>query len=98
MLNHFGSALLLVTLSMFSAEAYSQTIWCRGLNIGCPNEEDKQKAMENCKRLASSTKREALNEAIADPQIWKLAGARSAQDYAQMRENTMMSICLKNTT
>jgi len=94
--SHFSTVLLTLLISTFSQQAYSQTIWCRSLNLGCLSEEEKAKAIENCKRKAAATKQEAFTEALADPRVWQLSGARSAYDYAQIRENTMMNICLKN--
>ena len=46
--------------------------------------------------LANSSYREGLTEALADDTIWKFAGNTSAQDYAKIRKNLMMSICMKN--
>ena len=85
---------------IFSCSATSQTIWCKALNLGCLSNAEKEKIYEkelrNCEMLANSSYREGLTEALADDTIWRFAGNTSAQDYAKMRKNLMMSICMKN--
>lgn len=82
-----------------SQVANSETIWCKALNLGCLTTAEKEKLFErefrNCEMLANSSYREGLNEALADDTVWKFAGNTSAQDYAKMRKNLMMNICMK---
>ena len=82
-----------------SQVAKSETIWCKVLNLGCLTIAEKEKLFDkelrNCEMLANSSYREGLSEALADDTVWKFAGNTSAQDYAKMRKNLMMSICMK---
>jgi hypothetical protein len=61
--------------------------------------EEKNKVFEQeqqrCRNLANSSYREGLQESISDPTVWQFAGKESAQDYARMRADLMMSICMK---
>ena len=77
----------------------ADTIWCTTLKVGCLSNEEKIKKFEleqeKCKKLAYSSYRAGLQEATADATVWQYAGKESAQDYARMREDLMMSICMK---
>ena len=95
----FLKSLVLIFLLTLSQIANSETIWCKALNLGCLTAAEKEKVFEkefrNCEMLANGSYREGLNEALADDTVWKFAGNTSAQDYAKMRKNLMMSICMK---
>jgi hypothetical protein len=88
---------ILFLLIIAAPNSNATTIWCKQLNIGCPTHEEIKKAIENCHTLAKQTKEKALIEALAEPSIWRLHGSTSAEDYSIMRQNTMMSICLKKS-
>ena len=47
------------------------------------------------KKLAYSSYRAGLQEATADATVWQYAGKESAHVYARMREDLMLSICMK---
>jgi hypothetical protein len=77
----------------------ADTIWCTALKVGCLSIEEKNKKFESeqqrCRNLANNSYREGLQEAIADSTVWQFAGKESAQDYARMRGDLMLNICMK---
>ena len=94
-LNKFVLCLSVLSPNISTAD----TVWCSAFKVGCLSAEEKNKVFEQdqerCRKLASNSYREGLQEAIADPTVWQFAGKESAQDYARMRANLMMSICMK---
>jgi hypothetical protein len=80
-----------------SFASISETVWCRKFNVGCPTPEENAKKMANCQMLANQTYQNAISEAFANPQVWKFGGYDSAQDYATVRKNNMLQICMKKT-
>ncbi len=93
----FRRALLAIFLVFAVGNLGAETVWCRKFNLGCPTEEERSKAIQNCYRLAAQSRQSAYDEVSKDPNAWRLAGARSIEDYATMRQNVMMQICLKNS-
>ena len=73
----------------------AETVWCKMFNAGCITEEQKIKQMRHCEQMGHTSYAEGLNEALADPTVWQLAGKNSAQSYARMRQRGMVAICLK---
>ncbi len=88
----FVFLLLLVSISSVSN---AETLLCKKFNVGCKTEDQKLKEIRFCKQMANESYIDGLNEALADPSIWQLAGMNSAQDYARMRKSGMESRCLK---
>jgi hypothetical protein len=80
-----------------SFASISETVWCRKFNVGCPTPEENAKKMSNCQMLANQTYQNAISEAFTNPQVWKLGGFESAQDYASARKKSMLSICMTKT-
>lgn len=76
----------------------AETIWCKAFKAGCITEEQKIKHQQYCEQMGNQSYVEGLNEAIANPTIWQYAGKKSPQDYAQMRKNGMVEICLKTSS
>jgi hypothetical protein len=97
---YFQKIFLITLLMSFASTASSETIWCKAMKLGCLTSSEKEKLFEketqNCVMLANSSYREGLNKALADDTVWQFSGNKSAQDYAQMRKNLMMSICMKS--
>jgi hypothetical protein len=95
----FLKSIFLISLILFIQAATPETIWCKTINLGCLKNTEKEKIFEkefhNCEILASSSYRKGLIEALSDDTVWKFAGNTSAQDYAKMHENFMMSLCMK---
>lgn len=89
--------ILILSLLLSVSNVFAETVWCRNFKIGCATQEEKNKQFQNCLRLAAESRQEGLIQALSDASIWQLAGARSAEDYANMRQKLMMSICLKNS-
>jgi len=89
--------LITLLLLFTSFTSFSETVWCRKFNVGCPTPEENAKKMANCQMLANQTYQTAISEAFADPLVWKLGGYESAQDYANVRKKNMMSICMTKT-
>ena len=75
-------------------DAYSETIWCKTLGLGCKSIEEKKKDLLRCQRLANSTYNSTFSEALSDPSVWQLGGYENAQDYANKRRLGMYSICI----
>jgi len=94
-LNRFIFCLAVLSPNISTAD----TIWCSAFKVGCLSVEEKNKKFEleqqRCRNLANSSYREGLQESISDPTVWQFAGKESAQDYASMRADLMMSICMK---
>ena len=97
---YFQNILLATLLMFFALTASSETIWCKTMNLGCLTSAEKEKLFDketkNCVMLANSSYREGLNKALSDETVWQFSGNLSAQDYAQMRKNLMMNICMKS--
>jgi hypothetical protein len=89
--------LFLLFLIFGNVTAEAETIWCKTMKIGCSTQEDRDKAMRHCERMANDSYRQGLIEASTDPTIWQFAGLDNAYAYANMRGKLMMSICVKNT-
>jgi hypothetical protein len=72
---------------------HAETIWCKGLGIGCKSAEEIKKERLSCQKSANRNYNKFLIEALADPSLWMHAGDASAQDYAQRRRKQYFDIC-----
>ncbi len=88
--------LLILVLGLLASSVSAETVWCRRFNIGCPTPQEIEKAAQRCQQMAQQSREEGYQKAIADPWVWKLDGARSAEDYANMRYRLMMQICMRH--
>ncbi len=90
--SHF---VFVVALIATATHVSAETVWCRAFKLGCPTAEDFQKKFARCQSIANESYRQGLAEALADPSVWRLHGNRSAEDYAKMRQDLMMNICMQ---
>lgn len=91
----FSTLVFIFALTLTTTDVSAETIWCKSFNLGCPTAEDFQRKYKRCQSIASDSYRQALLEASADPSVWRLQGNRNAEDYAKMRQDLMMNICMR---
>lgn len=89
------NVILFVLTACLSNVVVAETIWCKMFKTGCITEDQKNKQMRYCEQWGNSAYAEGLNEALAEPSLWQLAGESNAQAYARMRQRAKIAACLK---
>jgi hypothetical protein len=86
----------LITTINLTPSVEAKTVWCKNFNLGCPTQEQVEKAIKYCLSYAENSFYDAVDEAIADPTVWQYAGEDSVKDYAEMIAEISMQTCLEH--